>query len=78
MYQFVVDFDSTRRILRTLRLLGENIGATDFISLIDIYCSHHRVDKLVPLCDNLEASLSRSQADGERLMGAVVGRVLAG
>jgi hypothetical protein len=30
------------------------------------------------LCDKLEAGLARSQADGETLMEAVVGRVLAG
>jgi hypothetical protein len=30
------------------------------------------------LCDKLEAGLMRSQADSERLMEAVVGRMLAG
>jgi hypothetical protein len=30
------------------------------------------------LCDELEARLARSQADSERLMEAVVGRMLAG
>jgi len=30
------------------------------------------------LCDELEAGLLRSQADSERLMEAVVGRMLAG
>jgi hypothetical protein len=30
------------------------------------------------LCDELEAGLLHSQADGERLMEAVVGRMLAG
>jgi hypothetical protein len=30
------------------------------------------------LCDALEAGLARSQSDGERLMEAVVGKMLAG
>ena len=30
------------------------------------------------LCDELEAGLMRSQADSERLMEAIVGRMLAG
>ncbi len=37
-----------------------------------------RVDQLMSLCDKLEAGLLRSQADSERLMEAVVGRMLAG
>ena len=37
-----------------------------------------RVDRLMSLCDKLEAGLMRSQADSERLMEAVVGRMLAG
>ncbi len=37
-----------------------------------------KVDQLMSICDNLEAGLARSQADGERLMEAVVGRMLAG
>ena len=37
-----------------------------------------RVDQLMSLCDELEAGLLRSQADGEKLMEAVVGRMLAG
>jgi hypothetical protein len=37
-----------------------------------------RVDRLMSLYDELEAVLMRSQADGERLMEAVVGRLLAG
>ncbi len=37
-----------------------------------------RVDQLMSLCDELEAGLLRSQADSERLMEAVVGRVPAG
>jgi type I restriction enzyme S subunit len=37
-----------------------------------------RVDQLMSLCDELEAGLARSQADSERLMEAVVGRMLAG
>ncbi|MCX9011637.1 MAG: hypothetical protein OIN66_11020 [Candidatus Methanoperedens sp.] len=37
-----------------------------------------KVDKLMSLCDALEAGLARSQADSERLMGAVVERMLAG
>ncbi|MCX9011630.1 MAG: restriction endonuclease subunit S [Candidatus Methanoperedens sp.] len=37
-----------------------------------------KVNQLMSLCDALEASLTRSQADGERLMEAVVGRMLAG
>ena len=36
-----------------------------------------RVDLLMSLCDKLEAGLMRSQADSERLMEAVVGRMLA-
>ncbi|VVB97083.1 Type I restriction modification DNA specificity domain protein [uncultured archaeon] len=36
-----------------------------------------RVDQLMSLCDELEAGLMRSQADGEKLMEAVVGRMLA-
>ncbi len=36
-----------------------------------------KVNQLMSLCDNLEASLSRSQADGERLMEEVV-RVVSG
>jgi len=36
-----------------------------------------RVDQLMSLCDELEAGLMRSQADSERLMEAVVGRMLA-
>jgi len=36
-----------------------------------------RVDQLMSLCDELEAGLLRSQADGERLMEAVVSRVVA-
>jgi type I restriction enzyme S subunit len=37
-----------------------------------------RVDQLMSLCDNLEAGLMRSQADSEKLMEAVVGKMLAG
>lgn len=37
-----------------------------------------RVDQLMSLCNKLEAGLMRSQADSERLMEAVVGRMLAG
>jgi type I restriction enzyme S subunit len=37
-----------------------------------------RVDRLMSLCDKLEAGLMRSQADNERMMEAVVGRMLAG
>ena len=37
-----------------------------------------RVDQLMSLCDELETSLQRSQADSEKLMEAVVGRMLAG
>jgi len=37
-----------------------------------------RVDQLMSLCDKLEAGLLRSQADSERLMEAVVGRMLVG
>ena len=37
-----------------------------------------RVDHLSFLCDKLEAGLMRSQADSEKLMDAVVGRMLAG
>jgi len=36
-----------------------------------------KVDQLMSLCDELEAGLMRSQADSERLMEAVVGRMLA-
>ncbi len=36
-----------------------------------------RVDQLMSLCNELEAGLLRSQADGEKLMEAVVGRMLA-
>ncbi|MDD5472676.1 MAG: restriction endonuclease subunit S [Candidatus Methanoperedens sp.] len=35
-----------------------------------------KVDQLMSLCDKLEAGLLRSQADSERLMEAVVSRVL--
>jgi len=35
-----------------------------------------RVDQLMSLCDELEAGLMRSQADSERLIEAVVGRML--
>ena len=37
-----------------------------------------RVDQLMSLCDELETRLMRSQADSEKLMEAVVGRMLAG
>jgi type I restriction enzyme S subunit len=37
-----------------------------------------RVDQVMSLCDELEAGLLRLQADSERLMEAVVGRMLAG
>ena len=37
-----------------------------------------RVNQLMSLCDELEAGLLRSQADSERLMEAVVGRMLEG
>jgi type I restriction enzyme S subunit len=37
-----------------------------------------RVDQLMSLCDELEAGLMRSQADSEKLMEAVVGKMLAG
>ena len=36
-----------------------------------------RVDKLMSLFDKLEAGLMRSQEDSERLIEAVVGRMLA-
>jgi type I restriction enzyme S subunit len=36
------------------------------------------VDQLMSLCNKLEAELLRSQADSERLMEAVVGRMLEG
>ncbi len=36
-----------------------------------------RVDQLMSLCDELEVALMRSQADSERLIEAVVGRMLA-
>ncbi|MFA4934721.1 MAG: hypothetical protein WC568_02680 [Candidatus Methanoperedens sp.] len=52
-----------------------------------MFCSWHfepkarriaaMVDLLMSLCDALEAVLPRSQADSERLMEAVVGRMLA-
>ncbi len=35
------------------------------------------VDQLMSLCDELEAGLTRSQADSEKLIRAVVGRMLA-
>jgi hypothetical protein len=35
-------------------------------------------DQLMSLCDELEARLLRSQADSEKLMQAVAGRMLAG
>ena len=35
-----------------------------------------RVDQLMFLCDELEARLARSQANGERLMEAVVSRIV--
>jgi len=37
-----------------------------------------KVDQLMGLCDELEASLSQSQADGERLMSAVVEEISGG
>ena len=37
-----------------------------------------RVDQLMSLCNEIEAGLMRSQADSEKLMEAVVGRMLAG
>jgi len=37
-----------------------------------------RVDKLMSLCDKLEAGLLRSQTDSEKLMEAVVGKMLGG
>jgi len=37
-----------------------------------------RVAQLMSLCDELEAGLMRSQADSEKLMEAVVGRMMAG
>ena len=37
-----------------------------------------KVDQLMSLCDKLEAGLMRSQAESERLMEVVVGRMLAG
>ena len=37
-----------------------------------------KVDQFMSLCDALEAGLLRSQADSERLMEAVVGKMLAG
>lgn len=36
------------------------------------------LDHLMSLCDKLEAGLMRSLADSERLIRAVVGRMLAG
>ena len=36
-----------------------------------------RVDQLMSLCDALEAGLMRSQVDSEKLVEAVVGRMLA-
>ncbi len=41
------------------------------------FCIVARVDQLMSLCDELEAGLMRSQADCEKLMEAVVGRMLA-
>lgn len=37
-----------------------------------------RVDQFMSLCDQLEAGLMRSQAESERLMEAVVGKMLTG
>jgi type I restriction enzyme S subunit len=37
-----------------------------------------KIYQLMSLCDELEAGLMRSQADSEKLMEAVVGRMLAG
>jgi len=37
-----------------------------------------KVDKLMSLCDELEAKLRRAGEEGERLIEAVVGRMLAG
>ncbi|TRZ87064.1 MAG: hypothetical protein D4R88_09905, partial [Methanosarcinales archaeon] len=37
-----------------------------------------KLDQLMSLCDKLEAGLLRSQADSERLLEAVVGRMLSG
>lgn len=36
-----------------------------------------RVDQLMSLCAELEAGIMRSQADSEKLMEVVVGRMLA-
>jgi len=46
--------------------------------VIILICIVARVDQLMSFCDKLEAGLMRSQADSERLMEAVVGRMLAG
>jgi len=46
-----------------------------------VSCLHRivaRVDQLMSLCNKLEAGLMHSQADSEKLMEAVVGRMLAG
>jgi hypothetical protein len=36
-----------------------------------------RIDQLMSLCDELEAELLHSQADSEKLMESVVGKMLA-
>jgi type I restriction enzyme S subunit len=54
----------------------------EMIVLIPPLAEQHRivakVDQLMSLCDELEAGLMRSQADSERLIRAVVGKMLAG
>jgi len=55
-------------------LLYSTICGSFFISQRRIVA---RVDLLMSLCDKIEVGLMRSQADSERLMEAVVGRMLA-
>jgi restriction endonuclease S subunit len=52
-----------------------NWGITPSNELLRIVA---RVDQLMSLCDELEAGLMLSQADNEKLMEAVVGRMQAG
>ena len=77
-------------LLKSLNLerLGKGIKpglnrneAYQLVTSLPPYNEQHRivakVDQLMTLCDELEVGLMRSQADSERFMEAVVGRMLA-
>nr|WAI02829.1 MAG: restriction endonuclease subunit S [Candidatus Methanoperedens sp.] len=71
-------FDKTKQLGQPKLALNRIVST--FFPLPPLAEQHRivaKIDQLMYLCDELEAGLMRSQADSEKLMEAVVGRMLA-